>query len=191
MHQNLDTLGRYLAAHGIAFQQWGRGEAKSLASLQEELEAGECSLVLLADRRLVRHLEVAVAYIFSLHDDNSLLRLREIKQVFLAPPRERTRDHIYPSVSEKMKRNEDPQQAIDRALYGEELRLSGPVQKIYVGASVHLEDSQSFPGLATEYKCYKFFVLIHPQDYRPQGYVEDQSTKAYDPKITYFEWRPA
>jgi len=90
-----------------------------------------------------------------------------------------------------MLRSEDPQQAIDRALHGEELKLQGQLQKVYVGASVQVQDSQSYPGLTTEYKFFKFFVLLQEPEkqYKKEGYVEEQLYKVNDPKRVIFEWR--
>lgn len=190
IYMEVEQLRQNLLSNGIPCDQWGQGKAKSIGSLLEELEMGESSLVIGENGQLLRHLEVVVAYVFHVLEDNKLLRVRETRQEFLNPVRFRKREHVYPSVAEKMVRNEDPQQAIDRALHGEELQLQGQLQKNYIGASVQVQDSQSFPGLTTEYKFYKFFVLLQEPEkqYRPEGYVEEQLDKVHDAKRIYFEW---
>lgn len=134
------ALEAWLAAAGIPLEQWGRGQAKTVADLWTEIASGEATLRDNPPRR-----EVAVAQVLIRRGDQLLI---EIEQE-LSDGRRRMRQR---PPSEKLQGGEDALAAARRCL-AEELGLALPVTQLY---EVEPPDtfsrvSPSYPGLPTRY----------------------------------------
>ena len=184
MQRDLGTaiaaLRSELEGAGISTAEWGRGEAKTLRHLVQEIECGECTLRDV-EGTLTRTVVVGGADVLYDSRDGQRYRLIEEKQVF-ADGRERKRD-LGQAVSEKMKPDEDPTEAMIRGIR-EELGISGDVVISYHGESQRTLLSPSYPGLVPRYLNHKFTVFLQDEQFNPYGYVEKQSDKS-----TYFVWQ--
>ena len=86
------------------------------------------------------------------------------------------------AVSEKIKPDEDPKDAMIRGMR-EELGIEGEISLTETGADEQLLSSPSYPGLQSQYICHKFEATLNDQQFKPAGYVEEQEDKS-----TYFIW---
>ena len=111
------------------------------------------------------------------------MRLREVIQVF-NDGRFRSRLERQAAVSEKTHKGEDEGASILRAL-GEELGCKYVDSDSLMPLTTNFvkKESQSYPGLITEYKIR--YVMFHVDDlfFCSEGYVEIQKDKK-----TYFAW---
>lgn len=176
----LYALQQQLKCAGIDVSGWGKGSAKTLEHLQREIESGETVLITDKQGRLLRKVEVVSGNIFYISPDGKRYRLREYEQVF-KDGRKRTRN-LGEAVSEKMKPNEDPIDAMIRGVR-EELGIEGKISLTETGVDKQLLSSPSYPGLQSQYIRHMFEVILNDQQFRPDGYVEEQ-----DDKNTYFIW---
>jgi len=176
----IQGLQLQLEKAGIDLPQWGKGAAKTVAHLQQEIKAGET--ILSADERgkLLRTVTVVGANIFYHSPDGKTFRLREERQVF-ADGRERRRN-LGHSVSEKMKPDENPRDAMLRGIR-EELGITGEIELTEAGTDEQLLLSPSYPGLQSRYIRHDFDVVLNDEQFRPEGYIEEQLDKR-----TCFVW---
>lgn len=171
-------LAAWLSAHGVDSEQFGQGEAKTLAHLLKELQEGECELRLTEEGQVERVVFGACLDIY--HDD---LHLVEEKQVF-ADGRVRVRD-IYTSIGEKMRRGEDAYKAAERAL-DEELGITETLPlRFREQFKKAVPFSQSYPGTYTCYQMEVFELELPDRYFVAGGYVEEQQDKS-----TYWVWQP-
>ena len=175
-----NTLRQQLESVGIDVSEWGKGQAKTLAHLQKEIESGEIVLVTGEHGELLRKVVVGVADIFYVSPEGKKYRLREDRQVF-KDGRERKRD-LGQAVSEKMKPDEDPKDAMIRGVK-EELGIEGEISLTEMGVDEWLLASTSYPGLQSQRIRHKFEATLNAQQFKSDGYVEEQ-----DDKNTYFVW---
>jgi ADP-ribose pyrophosphatase YjhB (NUDIX family) len=174
-----DELIKILEENRIPIAMWGRGKAKTVEHLFEEVEAGETELDL-SSGKLVRKVKVVALDVFYTHGDKTLV-LVEDKQVFV-DGRVRTRK-MDSSLGEKMMPGEDPMAAARRAM-AEELGI-GSTEPVYQKTVTRgPEESPSYPGLLSLYVFLFHSVVLTDGTFRPEGYTE----KAKD-KTTYFVWR--
>lgn len=110
----LVDLQTQLESAGIDISIWGTEQAKTLEHLQTEIKCGESTLIEDAHGNLLRHLVVGVADIYYYSPDGKTYRLKEDRQVF-NDGRPRVRD-LEQAISEKMKTDEDPTEAIIRGI---------------------------------------------------------------------------
>lgn len=176
----LQLLQQKLQNAGINTSKWGTGQAKTLAHLQKEIESGETMLVTKENGEILRRVVVGGADIYYISPDAKTYRLKEEKQIF-KDGRERRRD-LGNAVSEKMKLDENPKDAMVRGI-AEELGVEGEIALEETGTDIHLIDSPSYPTLQSEYVTYKYRVILKDQQFNPDGYIENQSDKS-----TYFIW---
>lgn len=176
----LQLLQKQLQNAGVDTSKWGTGQTKTLAHLQKEIESGETVLVVKENGKILRRVVVGGADIHYISPDGKKYRLKEEKQVF-RDGRERRRD-LGNAVSEKMKPDENPKEAMARGI-AEELGIEGGVSLTETGTDEHFIESPSYPGLQSQYVTYKFQVTLNDQQFNPDGYVENQSDKS-----TYFVW---
>ena len=170
----------FLAKHGISVQEWGKGGAKTLNHLIAELSATEAELSA-RDGLVVRRIRIARVSVCYIVGGKKLL-LREQKQVF-KDGRERIRRHLGSSISEKIRKGENPEEVARRAIQ-EELGINEYLRLSSNGIIyVPLSPSRSFPGLLTENSIYVFCVHLLEKHYNPNGYIEEQHDKS-----TYFVW---
>jgi hypothetical protein len=177
--REIAALRNRLEQAGISTAEWGRGEAKTLANLAQELRTGDSALVE-DNNTLVRTVSVVDADVFYEAPDG-LYKLIEQKQVFV-DGRERVRKKES-SVSEKMLPGDDPTKEMDRGLR-EELGITGELNMRYEGESGTTKLSPSYPGLTSRYVNYKFTVFLSDEQFKADGYIEVQPEKS-----THFIWK--
>lgn len=139
--QNIDQLKAWLASNGIDISRWGRGTAKNVENLWDEILSGESRLQENPTLRIIPVTQVIVR-----RGNNILI---EAEQEFV-DNRRRARNH---PPSEKMKHGEHYIDAAVRCLQ-EELGLDG--QDIEIIPSTYRQiqeeaESLSYPGLWTRY----------------------------------------
>ncbi|MCL5733095.1 MAG: hypothetical protein M1334_00310 [Patescibacteria group bacterium] len=177
---SLYLLRRRLEDAGIDVSEWGKGQAKTLAHLQKEIESGETFLVARERGKLLRKVLVGAADIFYISPDGKKYRLKEDRQVF-KDGRERKRD-LGQAVSEKIKPDEDPKDAMIRGVR-EELGVEGYISLIETGVDEQQLSSYSYPGLQSQYIRHKFEATLNDRQFKSDGYIEEQQDKS-----TYFIW---
>ncbi len=152
-----NTLQKQLIDAGIDTSMWGTGQAKTLANLQKEIESGETVLITGETGELLRRVIVGGADIYYQSPNGKKYRLREDRQVF-KDGRERRRD-LEQAVSEKMKPDEDPKDAMIRGIQ-EELGLGDEINLTEMGTDTQRVTSPSYPGLESEYIRHKFQATL-------------------------------
>ena len=177
---NREELVAMLTENGIDAELYGTGVAKTIDHLLREINCGETTLDV-ANSKLVRRVRVMQIEVYSETDDGHSIRiwkLRETKQVF-KDGRVRVRKLGF-SVAEKMLPNEEPKDAVLRALK-EELGVTEIISLRPITTEIpEVKESSSYPGLYTHFERYNTSVLIkHNND----GFIEEQPDKT-----TYFEW---
>lgn len=178
--RDLYELTAILQQSGIDTSLWGVGRAKTLRHLQKEIEEGEIVLTHNTEGKLVRKLIVGEADICCILPDGKKYRLKEERQVFTGG-RERRRNLPY-AVSGKVKVNENLEDALVREVK-EELGIEGEVLLVKKGNREETRDSESYPGLKSEYNIHTFELTLTPEQFRKEGYKEVQQDKT-----TYFVW---
>jgi hypothetical protein len=174
-----DDLVNFLIANDIPVDQWGKGSAKTVRHLYNEILEKE-SVLSYIDGKLIRSIEFVSAQIFY-DSPGGVLKLVEEKQIF-KDGRVRSR-YLESSVSEKMKADEGPRNSIIRGIE-EELKISIAMDQIEANGNIdETEESNSYPGLLTRYNGYKYKIELRSHQYRPEGYIEHQRDKS-----TYFKW---
>ncbi len=179
---NLKTeegFSSYLAGFGIPVDAWGQGTAKTIGHLLKEVDGGETVLTQ-RGQELLRQVGFAAVNVVY-RKGREVYELVEDHQEF-RDGRVRRRD-TGSSISEKIQPGEDPKDAAERALR-EELGVSGQVNLKSGKKTEELKESPSYPGLRTQYLRHDFSAELKPDQYSPDGYVEEQ-----DDKTTYFVWR--
>jgi hypothetical protein len=178
----LHELGSYLADNGIEVNLWGKGAAKTVDHLLQEIRSGECELVETGDG-LIRVIHVVSANIYY-EDTFGMFILKEDKQVFKGG-RTKTRS-LNTSLSEKIGPNEIPLEGIVRGIK-EELNITISSDQIKeVSKFNESRESNSFPGLSTIYMGTRFSCRLNRDQYKPNGYIEVQNDKT-----VYFKWEKA
>jgi len=170
-----------LESAGIDTSKFGQGEAKTLAHLQKEIDAGESVLLVNENGELLRTVEGSKAHVFYSSPEGKLFKLKELKQIF-KDGRERVRDYLPQSVSEKMVPGEDPISVMKRGLQ-EELGIDGSIDLQEKETQKQLKKSPSYPGLQSQYINHMFEVFLTDNQFKQEGYQEVQ-----EDKTTYFIW---
>jgi hypothetical protein len=146
----VNELQECLQTYAIDLSTWGKENAKNIMQLFEEINNGECWL---EGNPLIRVLPIVQVIV---HADDKILI--EVSQELCD---RRIRERNLPP-SEKMKPNEDWKTAAIRCL-DEELGIV-PAQINFITKEcepiVRERDSQSYPGLSSQYHIYKVDVLI-------------------------------
>jgi hypothetical protein len=172
-------FSNYLSSFGIPVNLWGQGTAKTIGHLLQEVSVGETVLTT-KGRELLRQVGFSAVHV-TYRDGREVYELVEYRQEF-RDGRVRRRN-TGASISEKLQPGENPKDAAERALQ-EELGISGGVNLKGGKITEELKESPSYPGLRTQYLRYDFNAELRPDQYSPEGYVEEQ-----DDKTTYFVWR--
>lgn len=143
-----------LRASDIPVGQYGKGEAKTVRHLFEEIRAGECELWL-EEGRFIRQISVV-----GLNITKDGFVLREESQTFYEGWRTRKRV-LESSTGEKIRPGELPEETLTRLIYEEfpflkpvadQARALEPISKVH--------ESSSFPGVLTKYKIFVFEIEI-------------------------------
>jgi predicted NUDIX family NTP pyrophosphohydrolase len=167
-----------LAQHNIPLETWGVGEAKTLAHLYCEIEAGECRLVE-HEGSLLRLIAGVAVRIYHPQEGKGLILLED-RQIFSDGRIRRRQDLI--GLGEKMKTGEDPIQAA-RRVFTEELQITEEVPLDYLGQSSRGPvTSNSFPGLFTSYETHLFDAEM------PVSLYRDEYTEVQPDKTSFFVW---
>lgn len=176
----LGQLESLLLDHGIPLELWGKGQAKTVASLKKEIEKAESSMWVDDDGNL--HRDVRVLWVDVIHQalDGSVYVLREDRQEFKdGRKRERT---LPGSLGEKLELHEDPHDAVARALL-EEIGVDEFAAHYVIGEDESIHAPPTYPGLVSKYSTYSHVVTIDQARFNPDGYVEYQ-----DDKTNYYVW---
>lgn len=170
-----------LKDHDIDTQSWGKGGAKSIDHLVREVLSGEARL---EDRegellRIIKVVSVIIEY--CLDDMSKCFQLKESKQQF-RDGRTKTRN-LPGSLGEKLKSDEVPEEAAVRAVQ-EELDIRDGVKVEKIGGETVRKYGNAYPGLCTDYSVDQFKVMLDANQFREEGYKEEQSDKT-----VFFEWQ--
>lgn len=178
--RSIDELTSYLKSEGIQLDNWGTGNAKTVANLFRELSEGEVFLVKTPEG-LVRKLAAANVRVYFQEANGQVLYLKEQKQIF-KDGRERIRDHMTWSIAEKIHPGEDILAAVKRALQ-EELNITDEIVLIGKGRTVNNVNSFSYPGIKSQYVSHAFEAFLSLSQFKPNGYIEEQVDKT-----SYWQW---
>ena len=144
-------LKECLQANDVDLSDWGKGNAKNLEQLFEEIISGECWLMA---NPLLRILPIVQVLIVA----NGKILIETAQEL----SDQRIRERNLPP-SEKMKPDESWRFTTIRCVE-EELGIK-PDQIEFVTQSctpiIRQRDSQSYPGLSSQYQIYKVDVLIN------------------------------
>ena len=166
-------LSVLLISKGVPTEQWGRGKAKNLSDLFEEIRDGESKLEMIAGA-LTRHLEACAINVFA-DIGGSRKRLVELKQI-LSDGRERVRN-LDTSLGEKLRPGEAPNSAARRALR-EELGIDVEAEFVsQLSLTRGPQESESFPGLPSVYVFHRFDILLPNAYVAVNGYVIKEKNK--------------
>lgn len=174
-------FAKLLCQYDIPIDVWGEGQAKTIVHLLEELVKGECQLVEVGGELVRRVSTVAVRVFYN--NNGHMLYLKEEKQVF-NDGRERRREWLTWSISEKMKRNEPSDKAACRA-FEEELRITDDVVLTPLSVTPKQQESSSYPGIMNEFQVHMYEAFLTDDQFNPRGYVEIQ-----DDKTNFWRWVP-
>ena len=178
---DINTLKCQLASAKIDISKWGAEQAKTPEHLLEEVENGESILVTDEAGELLRKVVMGGVSVYYTSSDGKRYRLKEEKQIFKKDNRERRRV-LEQSVLEKMKPNEDPEEAMIRGIR-EELGIKGEIVLTKIDMNEESEMSTSYPGLLTQFTRHIYETTLNDEQFRPDGYTEEQPDKS-----THFIW---
>jgi hypothetical protein len=173
-------LTAWLAEYGVAVDDWGSGEAKSVLDLSRELEAGE-SWFTEGGGAIVRHVQVAEVRVETTRDGRRL-RLVEQEQRFEDGRTRKRTGRTWRSLAEKLIRGEEPIDAARRGVE-EELGITEPVEfEAKWTERLGPAPSGSYPDLPTLYTFHLFAVELPPHLFETT-YVESGQSAT-----TTFAW---
>lgn len=168
-----------LKEYNIPYENWGSGEAKTVSNLLDELKNDECSIID-ENGKLMRSIEFVGVRVFYT-ENGTKYYLKEDRQVFKDGRIRRRR--IRSSIGEKMSFGEDPRIASLRGMK-EELGVEIDDSQLIEQKDINYSNtSQSYPGIESKYIGHIFSCELRKDQYRPEGYVENQKDKS-----TYFVW---
>lgn len=174
-----DDLVSKLKEYSIPIEYWGKGYAKTIGHLLDELKSDEC-VIIDKDGYLVRYIEFVGIRVYYKEGDDTWA-LKEDRQEFKDG---RVRRRTMPSsVSEKMKFGEDPMLSAIRGIK-EELDIDVTENQLIKRRELDYDGgSQSYPGLKSKYKGHQYTCYLKSHQFNPDGYVEVQKDKS-----TFFVW---
>lgn len=174
-----DDLVSKLKEYSIPIEYWGKGYAKTIGHLLDELKNDEC-VIIDKDGYLVRYIEFVGIRVYYKDGDDTWV-LKEDRQEFKDG---RVRRRTMPSsVSEKMKFGEDPMLSAIRGIK-EELDIDVTENQLIKRRELDYDGgSQSYPGLKSKYKGHQYTCYLKSHQFNPDGYVEVQKDKS-----TFFVW---
>ena len=178
----LERWEEMLRGTGVPLELWGKGEAKTLSHLVGEISRGAINIFFDEEKgKWVREVKPVEVHVFYESPEGVTYFLREDRQIF-KDCRERRRG--CPWVGEKMEKGEDILSASIRALW-EEVGLVPPFASgpNFTGNKEIERKSNSFPGLISRHSVSCFEVYITPEQFNPEGYVEEQ-----EKLTTFFVW---
>lgn len=176
---SIDSLVQWLSARGIDLTRWGKGAAKTVSDLWQELQAEESILFDAPPRRAVNVVQVIIR-----RGDRVLMETAQE----LAGGRRRQRNLL---PAEKMRGDEAYCAAAQRCLWEE---LGIPAAQVQFKPGSHRQESfaaeaYSYPGLPTHYTVHRIEAAVSglpPTDF----WRNNASFAAGDPvKRHHWSWR--
>lgn len=179
----LVELTTLLHACGVPIVEWGKGEAKSITNLANEIAQGE-SFIFQEGMSLTRLCHVIRISILYSPREGGTLMLIEDRQVFNEDGRSRSRRNkgFIGSLWEKIKFREDPLVAARRCVK-EELGMDISLLVPKVAKVEETQNSASYPGLPTRYTFSDFEIVVPHELFKPEGYIEKGAILT-----SYFVW---
>ena len=180
--RSLDHLRSVLSENQIDYSNWGGNATKPIEKLWEEIELDE-TRIRTEEGDIFRVVGVANVFVKYRSAEGELLQLWEERQEF-ANGSSRPRNNAF--LAEKGSSTEDYLEWAARALK-EELGLTIPTSRIQTLCNKMKPDENiitSFPGLKSQYHIFEFEVLLTDDEFKEEGYVEEQKNKK-----TFFVWR--
>jgi hypothetical protein len=177
---SLSQLEAVLHSYNIDMSVWG----KPVSSLLQEINDDETVLV---DCGGVLEMHTNTVLVEILSPDDSM-RLVEEKQVFTNGF---VRYRRLVSLSEKFRPGESPTEAAYRAISEELLerkefdQSSVQLLSLPIPTSFYKPSAESYPGLKTVNRLFRFRTILPGDLYDQNGYIEIQRDKK-----TYFKWIP-
>ncbi len=175
--EGLDNL---LKSHKIDLSDWGKKKYKKINHLWNEIKEEETELYSINGklRREVNFVGARIMYI----NGNDKFILFEEKAIFKGG-RERIRSDIWYSMAEKFKYGEDHKEAIKRGMQ-EELGINISDDQSTFFNKLYFPENSDYPGLESFHTGYSYLVIINDEQYKEEGYVENQ-----EDKDIFFKWR--
>lgn len=175
------NINAVLTSFGVDLTLWGKGNAKTVVDLTQEIVDGECYLRI-DDKGIARMVNIVKMYI----NDLNRLGWHLVEQSQILPDgRTRIRNQ---DPSGKIRQGESPEKALLREMK-EELRLNeGEFTFLALSPENEQRPSDSYPGLKCVYVVHGFQVIL-----KPEVHALRDSFLIYIPKekITHrFEWMP-
>ncbi|MDJ0752432.1 MAG: hypothetical protein QNJ45_02860 [Ardenticatenaceae bacterium] len=172
-------LSQLLWSQGIDLTLWGKGAAKSVHNLWQELQTGDSRIQVYPLRR-----QVEVSSVIIRSGNHILIELEQTMND------NRVRQRHWPP-SEKIQRNENPRHAAVRCLC-EELGLSSDQFEISTAEpiiGVEERKSASYPGLTSFYKFYLFEATIQDLPATPFQTDEVLNDRSDPIKTHLWSWK--
>jgi hypothetical protein len=168
-------LGEVLQAAGIDISRWGT-ECKSLEELWQETHYGDCHLVQAEDGKIYRRVRVVVV---TIHYQHQVLVEHTQSHNITGEVRHRK---LAGSLIEKLMLDESPEEGALRLL-AEEMDLHAHNKDLgaFEQGMVNRQ-SESYPGLATEYHLYRTHTQMPVALYQPEYQAE------FEPWTTVWKW---
>ena len=182
-----DQLLEKLIAGNVPLEAYGQGGAKTIHHFLSEINEGEAVVTIGKNNAVFREVSVLGVDILCKHS-NGVYILKEDRQEFkdqdgrVDTSRPVKRRELDSSIGEKLKPNESPEDAITRALE-EELGVKELSNVYKIGYEEKTSMSETYPGIESTYKLHKFVTVISEDEFKPEGYVEDQHDK-----MNYYVW---
>lgn len=168
----IKELIELLSCFNISVDRFGKGKAKRLEDLLNELKNGDCELMI-SKNGIYRKTSVIRAQ--AVYGN---LTLQETHQVFDGG-RRRSRGNFH--ISQKIHIDEDVQDALKRA-FAQELGIKSTLDLLAENnPKTEVVDSPSYSPLPTKFFFYDFTATLTKE----QGYVEFEEDTGI---TTYFKW---
>jgi hypothetical protein len=180
-----DEVLSLLSKHFITLSLYGKGKAKKLEDLIDEVFKKEAKLGPNEKNELIREISIITAKIIYKNSDGRIFRLKENKQVFSDEDRERDRSKILGdnAISEKLFIGEGPELGVVRAIR-EELKIESGFTISKPSEPIMSEGiSPSYPELNTITTRYQYYIEFDETAYKPDGYREERKGR-----ITTWSW---
>ncbi|MBE9075888.1 NUDIX hydrolase [Romeria aff. gracilis LEGE 07310] len=178
--ETIDQLMHWLESQAIDLQSWNRGGAKSVENLWQELVSGEAVIQSPPPMRIVSVVHIIIR-------QGAKILIEEKQEYHSGRIRRRG---IPPA--EKMKPGESAAAAAIRGIE-EELGVDSPEVKILKSAQQPRQatrDSQSYPGLLTQYWLYEVEAEVPGLPDEPFSTIETSKTPAAQIRKHYWHWQP-
>ena len=182
------ALRQMLTSRGVDVSRWGTGNAKSVASLLEEVTSNETTLRLDDTNAVTRELHVMqVAVRDPRHQDRVLVEASQI----LPDGRERRREVL---LAEKMIAGEPWQDAAMRGIAEELGSILGDVLYVRLKEDTHsvrtaAHESPSYPGLATQYTIHRVDADVEGLPTDVDSFTTEEPRPGGKQLVTHWEWR--